>query len=905
MSHTKKLFLVDGSSYFFRAFYAIQHLSSSTGIPTNATLGFTNMLQRVVQEHQPEYLVMVYDAKGPTFRKEIYADYKANRGEMPEELAEQIPYIKDVVKGFRVFSLERPGFEADDIIATIVKRFQEQKDLEITIVSGDKDLMQLVTDKVTMLDTMRDKRYGVAEVKEKFGVEPKQLLDVLAIAGDTSDNIPGIPGMGVKTAANLINDYKDLENLLAHADEVKGKSKQEKLKNFAAQARLSQKLVRLKDDLQLDCDLNDFKVIDPDYSILKGIFEKLELRNLLKKIQNDNGSSGEEEGNLELSGQLSRDGYRLITNQNDLEKFVKNIKEKNPLLSIDLETTSLTPMEANIVGVSLCVEAGKAIYIPVGHINTNEKQLSRDQVLQTLKPLIEDETLAKIGQNIKYDDVVLRNHGITLRGLAFDTMLASYLLDAQLRGAHNLDALCSRYLNHRCISYKEVTEAIKSKNFAEVPLDKALAYAGEDADMVLQLREPLAKRLKEENLERLFYDCELPLSSILAEMEFIGVRINQKQLNKLSEEFEEQITGLTEQIYALAGEEFLISSTKQLQRILFDKLGLPTGKKTKTGFSTDTEVLSDLALNHEIPRYILRFRMLSKLKSTYVDALPALVNEKTGRIHTQYNQAIAATGRLTSSHPNLQNIPVKGAEGQEIRRAFVADKGMVMLDADYSQIELRLFAHFSEDETLMRAYTENVDVHSLTAQGIFNCSLDEVDDERRRQAKTVNFGILYGMSDFGLGKQLGIPRHEAGRFIQRYFEHFPGVRKFIDETIEEARKKGFVRTYLGRKRAVPDLNSKNFNIRKAAERVTASTPLQGSAADLIKIAMINVDRRLKKEGYKARMILQVHDELVFEVPDKEIKNVQKIVEEEMQGVWQLKVPLVVQSDTGNNWLEAH
>lgn len=900
----KRLFLIDGSSYFFRAFYAIGHLSNAEGMPTNAVFGFVNMLNKIIADQKPDYVAMIFDSKAPSFRKKIYPDYKANRSEMPEELAVQIPYIKDIVRAHRMAQLEMEGFEADDIIATLTKRFASP-DVQVVIVTGDKDLMQLVNADVTVFETMRGEFFNAEHVKEKFGVGPEALLDALALAGDSSDNIPGVPGIGMKTAAALIDEFKSLDALLAHPEKVNGKSKAEKLKTFADQARLSKQLATLHSDVPVECDLAALAPQQPDTETLRALYRKLDLKKFIAALDQSGAETSAAPTIAAGSEQRSREAYRLITDIEELQRYLGEVREKCLPLSVDLETTSKIPMRAEIVGISMACEMGQGIYVPVGHRGSEIAQPALKEVLAILKGILEDERVGKRGQNIKYDDVIFRRHGIAIKNIAFDTMLASYLIDAQARGLHNLDDLCAKHLSHKTITYDEVTEGIEDRQFALVPVEKALQYAAEDADMVLCLEEKLRPMLQEQQLLSLLTDVELPVSSILAEMEVNGIEVDRKRLGAMSQEFDVELKGLISKIYESAGEEFTINSPKQLQKILFDKMNLPRGKKTKTGYSTDTEVLADLARIHELPNMILRYRVLTKLKSTYIDSLPDLIHPETGRIHTHFNQAVAATGRLSSSDPNMQNIPVRGAEGQLIRAAFVPRQGWEFLGADYSQIELRIFAHFSEDPTLLRAYREHEDIHSLTAQAVFHVEAKDVTDDMRRKAKVVNFGILYGMSEFRLARELGISNQEGREFIEGYFAGYPGVRKFIDSTIAEARKSGFVKTYLGRRRATPDLNNKNFNLRKAAERAACSTTVQGSAADLIKSAMIQVDRRMKKQGLKSKMLLQVHDELVFEVPPDERQVMQKLVTEEMQNVWTLRVPLEVQSQFGTNWLEAH
>lgn len=891
MAKPQRLFLIDGSSYIYRAYFAIRHLSNSKGFSCNAVLGFTKMLLKVIREHNPDQLAVIYDAKGPTFRKEIYAEYKANRAKMPDDLVPQIQIIKDVVAGFNLVSIERQGFEADDIIATLARQ-KSAEGLEVTIVTGDKDLMQVVNERVQLLDTMKDKFSGLAEVAERFGGTPDKVIEVQALAGDSSDNVPGVPGIGEKTAKALIEEFGTVENLLANIDRVKGKKRQENLHAYADQARLSRELVTLIDDMPLDVDEIDFAIKPADNEVLAAIFKELEFVQLYNEFAApvaDCSQVGE---------------YHCVTTQAQLAEVVHQLQQAQ-WVSIDTETTALKPMEAELVGISLAVTTGQAWYLPVGHTAGGaEDQLAREVVLETLRPILEDEQRPKVGQNLKYDIIVLRRAGIHLAGVVADTMLISYLLHPESR-SHSLDSMAAEYLNHTMIPYSEMTGTGKKQiGFAEVAVDKATQYAAEDADITLQLFQFFYPQLEGE-LRRLFDDVEMPLMHVLAEVEWNGIDVDCDKLSRLSQEFATQIAELEDKIYAFAQGEFNINSPKQLGEVLFDRLGLPHGKKTKTGWSTAVDVLQKLADQHEIVSLVLEYRSLAKLKGTYTDSLPRLVHPDTGRIHTSFNQAVTATGRLSSSDPNLQNIPIRTAAGREIREAFVPSAGHVLVAADYSQIELRVMAHLADEQALQQSFQRDVDIHQQTASEIFDIFPALVTDEMRRRAKTINFGVLYGMGAFSLGKDLNISTKEAKKYIDRYFERYPQVNQFMEDRKEEARQHLYVKTLLGRHCAVTDINSKNGQIRSYAERNAVNYPVQGSAADIIKVAMIAVQKRLKAEGLQSKMVLQVHDELVFDVPEFELEQLKVLVQEEMEGAVSLRVPIHVSVGYGKNWREAH
>ena len=886
----QRLFLIDGSSYIYRAYFAIRHLSNSQGMATNAIYGFTNMLLKVIRELKPDQLAVIFDSKGPTFRKEIYPDYKANRAAMPEDLVPQIPYIKRVVQAFNLPGIEMPGYEADDIIATLAKKFSAEG-MEVTVVTGDKDLMQIVDDHIQLLDTMKDKVYGPAEVTERFGGADK-VVEVQALSGDSSDNIPGVPGIGEKTAKMLIDEYGDVETLLANLDQLKGK-RRDNLENYADLARLSKKLVTLVDNLDLKVDDHNFTLAEPDREALTELFKECEFYKLLQEFSIDTKDRAESAG------------YRAVLTESDLDELVAAL-EQSERFAFDTETTSLDAMRADLVGLSFAVTAGEAWYVPVGHHYLGmPEQLPLDRVLEAVRPLLASPRQLKIGQNLKYDILVLARAGVEVSGPIYDTMLASYLANPATR-SHGMDNLAAELLNYHTISYSEVAGSGKKQiGFEEVEVEKATTYAAEDADITLRLYEKLVPMVTEQHQDGLLNDVEMPLLQILAGMERAGIRINPEFLGGLSADMEKKLAVLEAEIHQLAGGPFNIGSPKQLGEVLFENLGLPKGKKTKTGWSTDVEVLNKLAEDHEIAAKILDYRSLMKLKGTYTDALPKLIHPETGRIHTSFNQAVTATGRLSSSDPNLQNIPIRTEEGRRIREGFIPSDGCVLLSADYSQVELRILAHMADEPALKEAFARGEDIHRSTASEVLGLFPEMVTDEQRRAAKAINFGVVYGISAFGLAKQLGINRREAQQFIDTYFERYPGIRTFMDTCIAEAREKMYVTTLLGRRCAIPEINSKNGAVRGYAERNAINYPVQGSAADIIKLAMVKIAARLGKEGLKTRMLLQVHDELVFDVPQAELEEVSALVKSEMQGAVDLTVPLLVEVGSGRNWREAH
>ena len=892
MKNDKILYLIDGSAYVYRAYHAIRSLANSKGLPTNATFGFTRMLIKLIEDRSPEYVVMFFDAKGPTFRHEIYQDYKANRPPMPEDLSIQIPYIKEITNGFNIPVIEKQGFEADDLIGTF--RYQaEQVGFFVVMVTGDKDFVQLVTDNAVIWDPMKEKTIDINTVRDDFGVEPYQMIDVMALSGDASDNIPGVPGIGPKTALSLIKTFGTVERLYERVHTITKKKQHENLVQYKKQAFLSKELVKINIDVPFPFNPENFRYQTPDNTRLSKLFKDLEFRQLQQSFPE--------------RSDLSNKNYCAILDMSALSGLIGRLKQAE-MFSIDTETTSKDPMKANLVGLSFSMKPDEAFYIPCAHDYPEApEQLELENVLNQLKPVLENQDVKKVGQNIKYDWMVLKRHGINLAGVMFDTMLASYLINPSKR-AHNLDQIALDFLDHKTITYKEISgKGQKNVSFAEIPLEKAMPYSCEDADITLMAYHVLMPLIENAGLMELYNNVELPLVPVLMNMEMTGVCVDRDKLLELSKSFEHQLEQLEGMIYSIAGEEFNIKSSQQLGRILFEKLKLPVQKKTKkkTGYSTDVNVLTALADKHELPEIILRHRTLAKLKSTYTDALLDLVHPETGRIHTSYNQTVTATGRLSSSDPNLQNIPIRTDEGMEIRKAFVPRKDWILVSADYSQIELRILAHYADDNILIEAFNNNEDIHTRTATEVFQVFPSFVTSELRRQAKVINFGIVYGMSPYGLSKELGISQKMAKTYIDNYFSRYKGVKRFVDQTISDARKTKKTSTLLGRIRLLPDINSSNKAVREFAERTAINTPVQGTAADLIKLAMIRVDTAFREGSLKSAMLLSVHDEIVFEVPPEELASVKVLVKEIMEGIWNLKVPLKVNLASGANWAEAH
>jgi DNA polymerase-1 len=882
-------YIIDGNSYIYRAFYAVRGLTNSSGLPTNAVFGFANMLLKVIKEKKPDLLAIVFDPKGPTRRHLEFKEYKAHRPPMPRDLVPQIPYIHKLVEAFRIPVFVQDGQEADDVIATLARK-AESRGMNVTIVTGDKDLLQLVGPHISVYDTLKEKVYEPKDVEERFGVPPDRVIEIMGLMGDASDNIPGVPGIGEKTAQMLIKEYGTIEGLLARSGEISRPKLKQSLSEHAHLARLSRELALLRSDVEVSVNYEDLKLKPPDNAALLRILKELELTTLLRYVARE----PEQEAN-----------YHTVLDEAGIQDMVKALTAAGEFC-FDTETTSLDPMQAELVGISFAVRPHHAWYLPLGHTYSGApKQLELDRALSALKPIMEDPNIRKVGQNIKYDLLVIGHYGIAVRGISFDTMIASYLLNPG-KPSHGLDAIALEYLDYKTITYAEVTGTGKKQiGFPEVDIETATRYSGEDADITLRLKLALAPILLEQNLDALFREVEMPLMEVLADMERVGVKIDASFLASMSRKLETDIARVEKTIYELAGTEFNINSPKQLAEILFVKLRLTPTKRTKTGFSTNVDVLEELAHVHPLPAEILTYRTLAKLKSTYVDALPLMINPRTGRLHTSLNQTVTATGRLSSSEPNLQNIPIRTDVGREIRRAFTAEEGASLLSADYSQVELRVLAHMSGDPALIRTFLEDEDVHARTASEIFGLSPDEITPEMRRKAKAVNFGIIYGISAFGLAQDIGVSNAEAKRYIDSYFARYPKVREFIDRTIEDTKTRGYVTTLLGRRRFIPELASSTAAVRNFGERTAVNTPIQGTAADLIKLAMIHIQARIKRQELRSRMILQVHDELVFEVPDREIATMKTLVRGEMEGVLTLSVPIKVDMGVGKNWDEAH
>ena len=898
MSTTRRrLVLVDGSSYLYRAFHALPALTNSKGRPTGAAYGMTNMLKRLEAEVAPELAAVIFDAKGKTFRDDLYPEYKANRPPMPGELRAQIEPIHTIVRALGFPVLEVPGVEADDVIGTLAERGKEAG-LDVLVSTGDKDMAQLVDDRVTMVNTMDGAVLDAAGVKGKFGVPPESFVDYLALVGDTVDNVPGVPKVGPKTAAKWLDRYGTLENLVAHADEVKGKVG-ENLRTSVDRIPLSKELVTILRDVPLDVGPLDLELREPDVETLKTLYGELEFKTWLGDLLDADGEPAAEALAAE---------YETVLDEAVLDRWIERLRAA-PEIAFDTETTSLDYMRAELVGVSFSVEPGHAAYVPFGHDYPGAPaQLPREVVLEKLRPIIESERPAKIGQNLKYDMSVLARAGIALAGVAFDTMLESYVLDSTAT-RHDMDSLALKYLGHRTIHYEDIAgKGAKQLSFNEIAIDDAGPYAAEDADVTLRLHRALRPRLEAHaSLTKLCDEVEVPLVPVLSRVERNGVRVDVGRLKAQSAELAGRMREIEASAHACAGGPFNLGSAKQIQAILYDQLGLPVRAKTPKGQpSTAESVLQELAFEHELPKLILEHRAMSKLKSTYTDALPACVNPATGRVHTSYHQAVAATGRLSSSDPNLQNIPVRTGEGRRIRQAFVPDPGFRILAADYSQIELRIMAHLSGDRGLLDAFASGADIHRATAAEVFaGGDAGAVSDGQRRSAKAINFGLIYGMSAFGLARQLGIERGEAQRYVERYFSRYPGVKAFMDEMREQARERGFVETVFGRRLYLPEIRSGNVHRRQYAERTAINAPMQGTAADVIKRAMLALDAWISESGSPVRMIMQVHDELVFEVAREAVEDVAPRIRERMCGAADLAVPLVVDVGVGDNWDEAH
>ncbi len=963
------VFLVDGSSYIFRAYHAVPPLTrQSDGLPVGAVAGFCNMLWKLLQEGDPSregvfpsHIAVVFDYSGTTFRNEIYPDYKANRDATPENLRPQFGLIRQAVRAFNVASVEQEGFEADDIIATYARQAAAVS-ADVTIIGSDKDLMQLIGKRVAMVDTLNTRQRGApkrierGEVVEKFGVPPEKVIDVQSLAGDSTDNIPGVPGIGVKTAAQLVEEYGDLDTLLERAQEIKQNKRRENLIEFADQARLSRQLVTLDQHVPVETEIGALSVEPTDGVSAVAFLKALGFTTLTKRIASACGVEADEveaadltitewqplvnetlartnsggegvaspaaraaEAAAELAGAaIDRGAYETIVKVQDLEVWLAAAREQG-FVAFDTETDSLDAMTANLVGVSMALAPGKACYVPLQHRSSDGldldgvgaiEQIPLKQAIGQLKPLLEDEAVLKIGQNIKYDALVLANHGIELKAID-DTMLISYALDAG-RGGHGMDELAKRHLDHDCIPFKEVAGRGKSQvTFDLVPLETASEYAAEDADVTLRLWLLLKPRLAAEGLTTVYETLERPLAPVLVEMERAGIRVGKAVLDRLSGKFAQSLAGLEAELHKHAGEAFNVGSPKQLGEIMFEKMSLEGGKRTKTGaWATDHQVLEDLAARgHDLPQRVLEWRQLSKLKSTYTDALPKFINTQTGRIHTSFSMAASLTGRLASTDPNLQNIPIRTNEGRQIRKAFVADEGNKLISADYSQIELRVLAHMADIKALKQAFAEGLDIHAMTASEMFGVPIKNMDQATRRRAKAINFGIIYGISAFGLANQLGISRGEAADYIKTYFERFPGIRDYMEFAKSQAHANGYVSTLFGRRVHYPEINTKNPQHRAFLERAAINAPIQGSAADIIRRAMIRMGGALEEAGLKAKMLLQVHDELIFEAAEKEVDGTIKVAAAIMEGacepVLKLSVPLKVDAKAAGNWEAAH
>ncbi len=916
-----RLFLVDAYALIYRAFFAFinRPLTNGRGENTSAAFGFANFLEDLRETFEPDYLAVVFDA-GDSFREQEYPEYKATREKMPEDLYASLPGIRAMVEAYGDPVVELDGYEADDVIGTLATQAKAQG-IESVIVSGDKDFYQLVDEDIHLMNPGRGGPGGVeaewvdpSNATDRFGIPPARIIDYLALIGDSADNVPGAPGIGPKTAVKLLGQYDDLETLLAKGSEVSGKRAREALTEHADDIRLSKRLVTIMRDLPVELDLEALKLGEPDPAALRDIFLDFEFRRLSEKYT----KMALEQDSLD-SPAAKEARYRLLATAEEVREVVRAVREQGRV-AVDTETTDLDPMRASLVGISLGLGDGEAYYLPFLHRGSSTLELALDdartdgvpnlppldaEAMDELRAMLADPAIEKIGHNLKYDLLVLRRAGAPLGGVLRDTMVASYVLDPSRR-SHGLDELAMEVLAHKTTSYKEVAGSGRDEiPFAEVSLEVARDYACEDADCALRLWDRFEPELAEAELMELYAELEIPLLPVLAGMEEAGIEIDVPFLGAMSQKMSSELEHIESDIHKAAGTEFNLNSTPQLREVLFERLELPVIKKTKTGPSTDASVLEELAAQgHEVPRRMLEYRELTKLKSTYVDALPRLVHPATGRIHTSFNQTVAATGRLSSSDPNLQNIPVRTALGREIRKGFVAREGCVFLAADYSQIELRVLAHFSGDAAFVTAFREGIDVHRQTASVIFEVPVDEVSPDQRAQAKTINFATLYGQGAFGLSRQLGISREEAKAFIENYFERFAGVRHFLDQQVEQAREEGYVETLMGRRRYVPELKSRNWNIRQFGERIAQNTPIQGTAADMIKQAMLDVDRGLAEGGFEARMLLQVHDELLMEIPEGEVGGVRAMVVERMEGAMALDVPLKVDTGVGQSWYEA-
>ena len=929
----ERLFLIDAMAIAYRSYYAYIRapLRNSRGENTSAVYGFVSFLNKILEQEKPDHIAVAFDTAAPTFRHTAYKEYKARRQEIPEDLVPQLDLIKAIVKAYNIPMLELDGYEADDLIGTLARR-AEKENVETYLVTSDKDYLQLISDRVKMYRPGRQgteaEIIGPEEVKNKFGVTPDRVVDVLALVGDSSDNVPGVPGVGEKTAIPLVQQFGSLENILAQVDRIPQKGVREKIAANKELALLSKKLVTIDTNVPLAIDFHELRVGEPDTRKLREYFTALEFKSLLSKLQNgEKELCGTADASIEFTFEkyttISDDqhDYRTITTEEEFRELCARLASA-PEFVFDTETTSTDALQSHIVGLSFALKPREAYYVPViasagsqhgtnlfGESSNAPHQqyngLSPTLVFAALKPILEDQKIKKIGQNLKYDMLAVWQYDIDVQGVAFDTMIASYILRAD--GQHNLDALAREYLNYAMVSYDDLTGSGKNrKDIRDVPLEAIARYSCEDADITFRLYEVLREKLQQEKMLSLCQEVEFPLCSVLARMERAGISIDVEHLADMSKELERELDRLTRDIYRLAGGAFNINSTQQLSEVLFTNLKLPPVRKTKTGFSTDVGVLEALRNEHPIIEKLLEYRQLSKLKSTYIDSLPTMVNPRTGRVHTSYNQTVAATGRLASSDPNLQNIPIRTEFGRSIRKAFVpGKKSQLLMSADYSQIELRVMAHVSGDEGLAEAFRNNEDVHATTAAKVFGVSLRDVTREMRRKAKEVNFGIMYGIGPYGLATRLEISQSEAKEIIERYFERFPKVKQYIEETKALAYRQGYVTTLLGRRRYLPEIQSNNQNLRQNAERQAINMPIQGTAADMIKIAMVRIDAELIRNKLQSKMLLQVHDELVFEIEKDEETAMRKLVEKQMKEALKLNVPVEVEIGVGKNWLEAH
>ena len=898
-----ELILIDGSSYLYRAFYVpqLKRMQTTSGQPTGAVFGIINMIKSLMSEYPESHIVAVFDAKGKNFRHDLYEEYKANRPPMPDELRSQIEFVHRGIKAMGLPLVAITGVEADDVIGTYAKQASDAGKT-VLVASGDKDLAQIVTDRVNLIDTMKKVIMDVDGVVEKFGVRPDQIIDFLTLTGDTSDNIPGVPKVGPKTAVKWLAEYNTLDGVIEHADQIGGKVG-ENLREFIPQLPLSKDLVTIRCELELDPALEELHAKEPDTETLVDIYQTLQFKKWLSEL----GETLQAGSGAAQVGEFKPGKYTTILIESEFEDWLNRLAASEGF-AFDTETTSVHAQAAELVGLSFAIEGGEAAYVPVAHRYLGAPdQLDRDWVLQKLKPLLEDPNLPKIGQNLKYDMSVLANYAIALQGVQFDTMLESYVLDS-VSSRHDMDTLSETHLGHTPVPFTDVAGKGKSQlTFDQIELEKAAHYAAEDADVTLRLHHVLMPQLTAKpGLHKIFTELEMPLVSVLSRIEDNGVLIDDAMLLQQSQQLAMSMQQSEARAYELAEGAFNLASPKQIQEILYDRMGLPVLKKTPKGApSTAEDVLQELALDHELPRLILEHRSLGKLKSTYTDKLPTMINSRTGRVHTSYHQAVAATGRLSSSDPNLQNIPIRTQEGRRIREAFIAESGCHIVAADYSQIELRIMAHLSGDETLLDAFQHGLDIHRATAAEIFSVPLEEVSDEQRRHSKAVNFGLIYGMSAFGLSKQLNVERKQAQSYIDQYFAQYPGVKAYMENTRESARERGYVETVFGRRLYLPDINAKNHNVRQYAERTAINAPMQGTAADIIKMAMITMDKWIRREAPEIKMVMQVHDELVFEVPDPLLDSGTESIRDIMQQVTKLDVPLLVDVGFGRNWAQAH